>query len=194
MRVFIVDDESIAISRMQHLLKAFPDVELIGSARKVEEAKCKILNLKPDVVLLDVEVGNKTGFEIIEEVELAGFRPKYIVISAYSQYAITAIRSKVDDYVLKPVDLTALKMALERVSGSKPIKLLSVDMMNSIHLSPREKTVLSGMLSGKTSRQIAAELFLSPHTVDTFRRRILKKMGVKNTVELLASSTLANPK
>lgn len=184
MKVLIVDDESLAILRMKLLLKVFPNVEIVGEAMTGEEAKNKILKLRPDVVFLDVEIGQVTGFDVIDQVAGNGFRPKYIIVSGYSQYAIAAIRSKVDDYLLKPVDLNDLKTALIRVMGSNTLNYASIDA-SSLKLTAREQTVLSGMLAGKSSKTIASELFLSSHTIDTFRRKILKKLGARNTLELM---------
>ena len=190
MKVFIVDDESHAILRMKHLAGSFPELEVVGEARTAEDAIYKILKLKPDVVFLDVEIGNTTGFDVIARVAVSGYRPKYIIVSGYSQYAIAAIRSKVDDYLLKPVDLEEFKASLERVNGSIKLKALPIDLAYSINLTKREKMVLAGMLAGKASKEMAGEMFISPHTVDTFRRKVLKKLGVRNTVELLGKIRL----
>jgi DNA-binding NarL/FixJ family response regulator len=115
-----------------------------------------------------------------------GLRPKYIVVSAFSHYAITAIRSKVGDYLLKPVDLASLKIAIKRVSGNQAILNETNNYVAGTHLTKLEHTVLKGMLTGSTSKQMAAELNLSSHTVDTYRRKVLKKLGVKNKVELIS--------
>lgn len=161
MRVLIVDDESLAVSRMKLLLQAFPEVELIGVATSAGEAKNKIIKMKPDVVFLDVEIGNETGFEVMDQVAVVGFHPKYIVVSAFSHYAIAAIRSKVDDYLLKPVDLSNLKVALERVSGNRTLIEETKNFAEGTHLTNLEHTVLNGMLAGKTSKEMATELNLS---------------------------------
>jgi len=185
MKVFVVDDEPLAIARMQQMLKSFPEVDLVGSSRTAAEAVSKINRSRPDVVFLDVEVGAVTGFEIMDLVSSVGFRPKYIIVSGYSQYAIEAIRSRVDDYLLKPVDLVELKASLQRVTGQLSLKYYTPDQNLSVDLTKREKDVLSFLLMGKSSKEIAGELYLSSHTVDTYRRRILKKFGVRNTMELI---------
>ena len=185
MKVLLVDDEHLAVTRMRHLLQSFPDIEIVGTAYEAEEAFSKILKLKPDVVFIDVEIGNSTGYEVIDQVNKSGFRPKYIVVTAFSQYAITGIRSRVDDYLLKPVDLTDLKAALERVTGKKLIRYHAMETSIESRLTNRERVVLTGMIEGKTSKEIAAELFLSHHTIDTFRRKILKKTGARDTTELI---------
>jgi DNA-binding NarL/FixJ family response regulator len=184
--LFVVDDESLAISRLRQLLKSFSDIQVVGDARTVEDAVSQIRKLKPDLVFLDVELGDSTGFEVIEQVRASGADSRFIILSAYSHYAITAIRYKVDDYLLKPVDLNELRGALERNFHQSKHSSDRIAFATSIPLTPREKSVLSGMLDGKTSQQIADELFLSKHTVDTFRRRILSKSGAKNTMELIS--------
>lgn len=185
MRILIIDDEDLAIRRLQNLLKNRKDIEIVGTAGTAESGKTKIISLKPDIVLIDVEIGNSTGYEVIREVDKTGFRPKYIVVTAFSQYAINGIRTRVDDYLLKPIDLADLKAALERVIHD-PLDAGKVDnLANKYGLTERECQVLSGILAGKISRQIAEELNLSKHTIDTFRRKILKKTGTHSTLELI---------
>jgi DNA-binding NarL/FixJ family response regulator len=185
MKVFVVDDEALSIARMQQLLKAFPEIEVIGCSRTAKDAVSGISQLHPDVVFLDVEVGDSTGFEIIDQVSSFGFRPKYIVVSGYSQYAIEALRSRVDDYLLKPVDITELKASLQRVTGRSSLRFMSMDLVVSANLTKRERDVLNLLLMGKSSKIIAGELFLSSHTIDTYRRKILRKFSAKSTAELI---------
>jgi two-component system LytT family response regulator len=139
MKVLIVDDETLAITRLQHLMKTFPDAEVLGSAKTVEDAVKKIVRLRPEVVLIDVEIGNSTGYDIIDEVDETGFRPKYIVVTAFSQYAITGIRKQVNDYLLKPIDLSDLKAALERIKGNLGRDDLLMKLAEAEHLTNREK-------------------------------------------------------
>lgn len=181
MRIFIVDDEAIAISRLEYLLKNFENVEVIGSARKIEESVNRIIRLKPDLVFIDIEIGNGTGFEIIQKVDQIGFRPRYIVVTAHCQYAMTGIRNRVDDFILKPIDFMDLKSSIERISRLRTVNFnqLAVDLLTN-----RERQVLTYLLNGKTSRQIAFEMNLSRHTIDAFRRKILKKLGADKTTEL----------
>ena len=186
MNILIVDDEALAITRLEYLLKDVQGFNVIGSARNHECAVSKIIKLKPDIVLIDVEIGNTTGFEIIDEVDKTGFRPKYIIITAFGHYAVKGIRTRVDDYLLKPVDLGELKASIERVSKKK----LSAEITEKIiraKLTKREEQIINGLIDGKKSREIADQLYLSVNTVDTFRRKLLKKFNVTNTLELVIS-------
>jgi DNA-binding NarL/FixJ family response regulator len=89
------------------------------------------------------------------------------------------------DYLIKPIDLSELKAALDRITRQPDEEERLSDMAGNGNLTSRERTILSGMLAGKSSKEIALDLCLSTHTVDTFRRRILKKTGAKNTVDLV---------
>jgi two-component system LytT family response regulator len=188
MRVLLIDDEILAIRGLKSLLAHFPGIEIVGFANQPEEAVRKIINLKPDLVFIDIEIGQSTGFEIIKEAGQSGVHPKYIVVTAFSQYAIAGIRSGVCDYLLKPVDIRDLRAALERITDLSILNVgLGAGQVNQ-DLTLRENEVLNGMLAGLTSREIANELTISINTVNTFRRRILKKMGVRDTVGLMINS------
>lgn len=190
MKVFIVDDESIANARLKQLLKSFPEIEVVGESRTVTDSINRIIKLRPDLVFIDMEIDGEIGFKIIDEVAQAKIRPKYIVVSGFSHYSITAIRYKVDDYLLKPINIAELKSALERVNGNSTLDYIPIESTANVPLSGREKSVLIHMLGGKTSKEIADEMNLSRHTVDTYRRNILKKLGIRNTVELIRKSSL----
>lgn len=189
MKIFIVDDEAIGMTRLCHLLQSFPDVEIVGKARTVDDATHLILRLKPDLVFLDVEMGRETGFDVITRVRAGGLHTRFVIVSGYSHYAITAIRYKVEDYLLKPVDLNELKTMLERVRGLRSHESDTQDAVLHLGLSKRENEVYQQLLAGKSSAEISHELFLSKHTVDTYRRKILRKTGARNTVELIRRFT-----
>lgn len=189
MKVILVDDESIANARLRHLLKFFPDIETVGESRTVGDAIKQIVKLKPDLVFIDMEIDGEIGFSIMEEVSKFQMKPHYIIVSGFSHYSINAIRYKVDDYLLKPINITELKSALERINGNRKLEYLPIESANGVPLSAREKTVLVYLLGGKTSEEIANEMNLSRHTIDTYRRNILRKLGIKNTLELIRKSS-----
>lgn len=190
--VFIVDDEEIAIRRLERMLLGYKDIQVVGTARSAKEAIRKISNSKPDIVFMDIEIGNFSGFEVIETIRHQGVYSKIIFVTGYAHYAIKALRERALDYLLKPVDTEELKCAIQKISLVYMDNLLDAKIEKINTLTIGEKRILKRILEGKTSKQIAESEKLSYHTVDTYRRKILKKFEKQNYIEifnLLNSST-----
>jgi two-component system LytT family response regulator len=115
LRTIIVDDEEKAINNLETLLNNFPQVLIIDKSTDPEKALGKIFLQKPDLLFMDIQMPDKTGFEIVSEVYRSGLRPDIIFVTAFDKYAITAIRYAAFDYLLKPVNKEELKDALERL-------------------------------------------------------------------------------
>lgn len=112
-RAVIVEDEKNNWERLSRLLeRKAPDVEVTGIASSVEDALPLLRELKPDLVFMDIELPDGTGFEILEELTDLAF--EVIFATAYDQYAIKAIRFAAADYLLKPVEADELVNALDR--------------------------------------------------------------------------------
>ncbi len=117
----IIDDEKKCISLLQHLIyNHCPLVNVVGTAENAEQGLLLIKQAKPDLVFLDIEMPDKTGFELLAS--LAEINFKVIFTTAYNHYAIKAIRFSALDYLLKPIDLDELKNALGRLEGRKNLK------------------------------------------------------------------------
>ena len=115
MRTIIVDDEKHSHDTLRNLLKDFHlEVEISYSAYTVEEGKKSILNLKPDLVFLDIELEDGLGFDILDA--LGEFSFQVIFITAHDEYAIRAIRAGALDYLMKPIDQVELEDALTRAT------------------------------------------------------------------------------
>ncbi len=189
-RTIIIDDERYACERLKKLLNPFSQIELIGYFTNGTEGLDFIKKNKPDLVFLDVEHGNNiSAFDIIERANEMLHKPFFVLITAYPQYSIKAIKHEVFDYILKPVDVDELEDTIERLVKNilaKPVR--SPDTYNM--LSDREKTVLNCILEGKSSREISDELYISINTVNTHRRNILKKTGARSTIELMKRNIL----
>jgi DNA-binding NarL/FixJ family response regulator len=189
-RTIIVDDEPGAVNRLMRLLKMFSEMELVASCTFAAKSVDLILQQRPEVVFLDVEMPVMSGFEVIHKVEESHFHPLYIIITAYNHYTKTAIKKQVFDYLEKPVDFDELKETLERLrlAIQKPsdwIENLNFSPQVMASLTTREAEMLPYMLKGLTSRDIADQLYLSKHTIDTYRRQILHKLEASNTAELI---------
>lgn len=112
-KALIVDDEAIARDRVRRFLNAESDIEIVGECRDGREAVTAIQSLKPDLVLLDVQMPEMSGFDVLEALG-THFIPAIIFITAYDQYAMRAFEVHALDYLLKPFTAERLQQALER--------------------------------------------------------------------------------
>ena len=112
-RAFVVDDEQYARERLRQLLSGVPDVEIAGEAANGEQALAGIAALRPDLVLLDIQMPGASGLEVAAC--LPRPRPKIIFCTAFDQYAVDAFELHAVDYLLKPVNRVRLFQAIERI-------------------------------------------------------------------------------
>jgi two-component system LytT family response regulator len=113
LRVLLVDDEPVARRGLRRLLTAAPDLEIVGECGDGASAIAAIAELTPDLVLLDVQMPELGGFDVVDAVGLQQL-PAIVFVTAYDQYALRAFDVHAVDYVLKPVDPERLQRALER--------------------------------------------------------------------------------
>ena len=118
LKAVIVDDEKSSLQNLEHKLVAYcPDIRVIASSEKPEEAIILIRKLKPDVIFLDIEMPRMSGLRMLEEkVDYAG---EIIFTTAYKHYAVEAIRISAFDYLVKPVSIDELQNAVARLVTTK---------------------------------------------------------------------------
>lgn len=121
MKVLIVDDEPVARRGLRRQLGQLPGVVCVGECGGRDEAIRTIVERRPDVVLLDVQLGRATAFEIIEEIGVDAM-PLVVFVTAYDRHALKAFEVHALDYVLKPVDPVRLQEALERATSLLSLK------------------------------------------------------------------------
>ena len=114
MKAIIVDDERLARKELMTLLKEHKEIEVIDEAVNADEAKEKIEKHNPDLIFLDIHMPEKTGFELLEELEKS---PQVIFTTAYDEFALKAFEYNALDYVLKPIEPKRLSEAIEKVKG-----------------------------------------------------------------------------
>ena len=112
-RILIVDDEPLALRRLEIVLRDLPGVRLVGSAASCREAVRAIVELRPDIVLLDIRLRDGTGFDILEQLP-SDVTPVVIFTTAFDHFAIRAFEVSAVDYVLKPIEAGRLREAIGR--------------------------------------------------------------------------------
>jgi two-component system invasion response regulator UvrY len=198
-QILIVDDHAILRRGLQEILeREFRDVS-IGGAGTAEEALTQLDSENWDLVILDITMPGRSGVDVLRT--LKAWRPKLpvLVLSMHpeDQYGKRVLKAGASGYMNKesaPEEL--IKAVRKLLSGGRYVsptlaETLAVDLGRDDErpaherLSDREFEVLRKMASGKTIGQIARELHLSVPTVSTYRARILEKMGLSNTAELI---------
>ncbi len=111
LRVLIVDDVRLARQELRTLMAAWPWVECVGEADDVPAAREAIIRLRPDLVLLDVQMPSGSGFDVLEGLETV---PPAVFVTAYDTYAVRAFQANALDYLVKPVEAARLQEALQR--------------------------------------------------------------------------------
>ncbi|WP_238119200.1 MULTISPECIES: LytR/AlgR family response regulator transcription factor [unclassified Xanthobacter] len=112
LRVMVVDDEPPARRSLKRLLAAHADVIVAGEAASLAEARAALAAIRPDVVFLDVELGDGKGFEALRALAPA---PEVVFVTAYSRYAVEAFDVAATDFLMKPVEPERLALALQRL-------------------------------------------------------------------------------
>ena len=186
-KAIVIDDEANALTRMEYILDKFPEIEVLKYLADPTKAVSIAKTAKPDLVFVDVEMPNKSGFDVVNDLRDAGYNPYFIFVSAFGHYSLKAIKTEAFDYLLKPVDIDELRETLKRYKEkTAPKTNEKLTRFAKVHnLTAREVQIVELLLQNKTSKEIGDFLKLSRHTVDTHRRRILGKVGVKSTGELV---------
>ena len=117
-KALIIDDESSCIERLNTLLHEYcPSVEVIGTFTSVDDSLQGIAQLRPELVFLDVMIGDETGFDLLKKLPAINF--KLIFTTAYEHFAVQAFKFSALDYLLKPIDPDDLKQAIEKVEKNE---------------------------------------------------------------------------
>jgi two-component system invasion response regulator UvrY len=199
MRILIADDHPIFRAGLKEALLKDRAVELVGEAEDGHKAIVLARKQRWDVVILDITMPGKGGLEVLQE--LRRERPKLpvLVLSAHpeDQLALRLLKAGAAGYLTKDEAPEVLLSAVRKVLrggkyvsdwlAEKTVFELASDRTAPLHetLSDREYQVLRMVASGKTVKEIGAELFLSVRTVSTYRARVLEKMNMRSNAELI---------
>jgi DNA-binding NarL/FixJ family response regulator len=198
-RVLIADDHAVVRQGLKQILGGTPEMLVAGEATNGQEVLDKVRAETWDVVVLDISMPDRSGLDVLKQ--LRSERPKLpvLVLSMHSedQYAVRVLKAGASGYLTKDSAPDELVKAIRKVvSGGRYVssflaeKLafeIGTDSSRLPHetLSDREFQVLRGIAAGKSVTEIAAELYLSPKTVSTYRARLLQKMNLTTNAELI---------
>jgi len=192
-RVLIVDDHEVVRVGLRTLLNRSETIEVIGEASAPAEAVEKTRNLLPDVVLLDVRLGDESGFDACREIQKFERDVKVLILTSFADdnVVVEAISAGADGYLLKEVNRDALVDAIEKVAGGQSIldpavtgrvfgkvqSLMQNPGGNKLTLlSAQERKVLALVAEGKTNKEVAAVMGLSDKTIKNYFSNILDKL------------------
>jgi DNA-binding LytR/AlgR family response regulator len=145
LRVLLVDDEPLALRRLTLALRAMPDVDIVGSAGDGDAALDEARRLKPDLIILDVEMPGRDGLSVAAELERDD-GPGIIILSAFDRYAAAAFDVEALDYLLKPLRPDRLRQAIDRARRRRAEKAarvavladeIGLTLMPTIHIPDR---------------------------------------------------------
>lgn len=134
----IVDDEMNARENLHLLIQSFcPELEVVGLAASADEAKILIKQFSPDVVFLDINMPQKNGFDLLEEVENKNFN--VVFTTAHSEYALEAFKADAIDYIQKPIDIDDLRKATEKAVKYSPLSIDEDDNKANEQITPEDE-------------------------------------------------------
>jgi DNA-binding NarL/FixJ family response regulator len=199
MRVLIVDDHPVTRDGLRAALGMSDEVDVVGEAASGEEAVDRVTELKPDVVFMDVRMPGIGGLEATREIRKISPDTKVILFTVDESRAsiADAIRAGVSGYLLKDVGADELIQAARLARQGKAVihpaltrafieEVQYVEQRPQTPLSKRESEILQKVAYGATTKEVARELNISPHTVKTHLERIFEKLGANDRAQAVA--------
>ena len=153
LRVLLVDDEPLALRRLETLFADIDDIDVVGSASTGNEAEERIAALKPELVMLDISMPGKSGIRVAADL-VAEPRPEIIFVTAFEQYAPDAFEVDAADYLLKPVRFDRLRQAVERARRRRVMRD-AVDRIAGTPIEAREEAIWVQIANGNLRLPIA---------------------------------------
>jgi len=195
-QVFIVDDHRMVVEGIKSLLAQSKNIEICGTAFDAYSAISQLEKIKTDVILMDINLPDMNGIELCAQMKKKHPNISILGLSNFKErsYITKMLDAGAMGYILKNADVEELEEAIltvfrGRVFMDKEVaSVLSESKSNLISqtlLTKREKEILQLISDGLTNHEIATKLFISPLTVDSHRKNLLTKFGVKNTASMI---------
>jgi DNA-binding NarL/FixJ family response regulator len=197
-KIVLLDDHILFRIGMVGILKMDVSFEIIGEYSNFSLLKPLLPTLSADVIFVDISLEEESGLDVAKYIKNINPNIKVIILSSHKEefYVINALEAEVDGYIHKNVDPEELIKGVHKVlKGEKFFSLeISSLLINSVYSRPKngipfltnkEKEVVSYLMEGFSSKEIADRLDVSPRTVETHRANVLNKFNLKNTTELI---------
>jgi DNA-binding NarL/FixJ family response regulator len=203
LRILLVDDHEVVRLGMKALLDRHQDFQVVAEAATEDEAVRQTVAYEPDLVLMDIRLAGGSGIEACQQIKQLRPETQVLMLTSFAEDELlfAAIRAGASGYLLKQVGSGDMIRAIEAAARGESMldpsltQRVFVEVRRSIKkeeavafadLTGQEKQVLALIASGKTNREIAAELFLSEGTVRNYVSSILSKLNVSNRAEAAA--------
>jgi DNA-binding NarL/FixJ family response regulator len=202
-RVFVADDHAIVREGLCIMLGNQPDMEVVGIATNGRQALRLVDEQDPDVAVMDISMPELNGIEAFQQMLPRHPQLKVVVLSIHETkpYVFRALKAGAKGYLIKEtaglevVEAVRAVYRGERYLSQRIADLLMDGSLQKLEswievgpldgLSPREREILQLVAEGKTSQEVAERLFISPKTVDTYRSRLMRKIGVEDMAGLV---------
>ena len=198
-KIFIADDHALIREGLKKILREETDLTFVGEAQNATETSEKIGSSGADILILDLNLPDRAGLDVLRELKSKFPLLRVLILSMFPEdhFALRALRAGADGYLTKDSAPAELVKALRRISGGgryvseafadKLVGLVEHGGIEAPHrgLSDREFEILRLIGAGRSVSEIAAELNLSPPTVGTYRSRVMNKLTLRNTAELI---------
>ena len=199
LRVLLVDDHAMLREGLRAILSRDPEISIVGESIDGDAAVADALRLRPDVVVMDIAMPRCNGVEATRAIRANAPSTAVVALSVHAdrRYVDHMREAGASGYVLKEAASDELVAAIRAVARgeeftgpsidgeSSPAALLPVGLEDGRpRLAPREREVLRHLAEGDTSRRIAELLSISPRTVETHRRNIMRKLGIHSIAAL----------
>ncbi len=197
-KVMLVDDHILMREGIRQLLEFDGNIEVVAEAGDGDECLQKLIDTKPEVLLLDINMPKKNGIEVLEEIKQKNINVKVLILTVHNEieYLLKAVDIGVDGYILKDSESSELKKAINAVlSGESYIQPTLIPALNSRlvsrdtdkdkidTLTKRELEVLIQVANGMFNKEIAISLNISERTVKNHISNIFKKIDVSDRTQ-----------
>jgi len=200
-RVLLADDHTLVRQGLAQILKGAVDVEVVAQAGDGSEAVETALETKPDVVVLDVSMPRLSGLEAARRIKKELPRSRVLALTMHDEdeFILKMVRAGVSGYLVKDSAASELLAAIRALAagkgyfGAQASRVLAEAWQERKpvvedpygRLTDREREVFHLVIEGKTNAQVAQRLYISAKTVDNHRTRLMEKLGVHSTAELV---------
>lgn len=199
-KIIIADDHRLVRDGIKSLLKIEEDIEFIGEVEDGVFLMEMLQNLRPDVILMDINMPKMNGIEATAHISKDYPEISVIILSMHEEpeYILKCVESGASAYLLKSVEKDELMTAIRKAAIGKKYfnsditALLALgitehkkNIKEEIEITQREREVLACVANGLSTKQIADKLYLSARTIETHRLNLLKKFNAQNTAELI---------